>query len=43
MKPVLITIVNRYSFKKEYYECLYEIECLRDFAKVNKVKFIIIK
>ena len=25
MKPVLITIMNKHSFEREYYECLYEL------------------
>lgn len=25
MKPVLITIINKHSFEREYYECLYEL------------------
>lgn len=25
MKPVLITIMNKHSFEREYYKCLYEL------------------
>lgn len=25
MRPILITIINRPSYKKEYYECLFEL------------------
>lgn len=25
MRPVLITIMNKHSFEREYYECLYEL------------------
>lgn len=25
MKPVLITIISKHSFEREYYECLYEL------------------